>query len=387
MAPRSDGRTSVTIEEPELHAGTPGDGAARAGVPAERPVPLEPLEGEPLVSVLIPNKDYGRFIGEALEGLARQSYASWEAIVCDDGSSDDSVAVVESHAARDPRITLVRHQTSRGQAAAFNSAFAHARGDIMAFLDSDDTFSTGKLEAMVNLLRDGSAGLAVHPLMVVDGGGRHIQRIPALTRPESGWIAPRVIGRGGRWRWVPTSGVAMRREVADLILPMPEDGFRTAADTFFLVLAPLLTSVAYVDEVLGSYRRHGANVFARESLDLARIEHSRQNLESVIRRVNERIGTGKLRIEDNLKHAELVFQEELLGGDAPRGALVSRYWRLMRAFTHDDLYGSVQKAWAWALYGVAVVLPQRRRAKWLSGSLSASRVKELARRALRPGRH
>jgi len=378
---------SVSIEESEFHGRGPGAGVPLARVPDERPIPLEPLEGEPLVSVLIPNKDYGRFIGEALEGLARQSYAAWEAIVCDDGSSDDSVVVVERHVARDPRITLVRHEKSRGQAAAFNSAFALARGDIVAFLDSDDSFYADKLEAVVDALRDGSVGLAVHPLMVVDGGGKEVQRIPALTRAESGWIARRVIDRGGRWRWVPTSGVAMRREVADIVLPMPEEGLRTSADTFFLVLAPLLTPVAYVDRVLGSYRRHGANVFARETLDLARVEHSIRNLELVVDRVNDRMGKEiTLRIDDNLKHKELSFQAELLRGGAPRKVLVDRYWKLMHAFMRDDLYGAVQKGWAWVLYGVAVALPPTQRASWLSASLSASRAKELARRALRRGR-
>jgi glycosyltransferase involved in cell wall biosynthesis len=380
------GRVSVSIEEPEFHGRAPAEGVAPDRVPADRPIPLEPLEGEPLVSVLIPNRDYGRYMGEALEGLARQSYVAWEAIVCDDGSSDDSVAVVESHAAQDPRITLVRHETSRGQAAAFNTAFALARGNIVAFLDSDDTFAPGKLGAAVEALRDGSAGLVVHPLMVVDGGGRHIQRIPALTKAESGWIAPRVIDRGGRWRWVPTSGVVMRREVADIVLPMPEDGFRTAADTFFLVLAPLLTPVAYLDRVLGSYRRHGANVFARQSLDLDKVEYSVRNLELVIERVNERMGTPALRIDDNLKHAEFTFQAELLVGSAPRSALLNRYWKLMRTFMRDDLYGASQKSWAWVLYGVAVALPPTRRASWLSASLSASRGKELARRVLNQGR-
>lgn len=375
------GRASVSIEEPEFHANASAEGVSRV-VPAERPIPLEPLKDQPLVSVLIPNKDYGRFVGEALEGLARQSYPAWEAIICDDGSSDDSVVVVERHVARDTRITLVRHETSRGQAAAFNSAFALARGDIVAFLDSDDSFYAGKLEAVVEALRDGSAGLAVHPLMVVDGRGREVQRIPALTRAESGWIAPRVIDRGGRWRWVPTSGVAMRREVVDLVLPMPEEGLRTSADTFFLVLAPMLTPVAYVDRVLGSYRRHGANAFAREILDLARVEHSLRNLELVIDRVNERMRASILRIDDNLKHMELSFQAELLAGRTPRRVLLDRYWRLMRAFMHDDLYGVVQKAWAWVLYGVAVGLPVAQRATWLSTSLSASRAKELVRRAL-----
>jgi hypothetical protein len=89
-----------------------------------------------------------------------------------------------------------------------------------------------------------------------------------------------------------------------------------------------------------------------------------------------------LRIDDNLKYLELSFQAELLAGSAPRRDLLDRYWKLMRAFMRDDLYGALQKIWAWVLYGVAVGLPVSLRAPWLSISLSASRTKELARRAL-----
>lgn len=355
------------------------------------PVALSPLEERPLVSVLIPNKDYGRFLTEALDGLLAQTYERWEAIVCDDGSSDDSRDVVARYAERDDRISLIEHDRTRGQGAAFNSAFAAARGEVVAFLDADDVFRPSKLQATVSGLARSSAGLLVHPLVVVDEHGGEIQRIPSFTRFEQGWIADRVLQRGGRWRWVPTSGVALRREIAELVFPMPVEGFLSSADTYFLMLAPLLTPVSAVDEVLASYRRHGSNHFARTRFDTERIPKTVANLRLSVERVNARLDDldragPRLRVADNLKFQELAFQDRLFAPGVPRSALRADYRDLMRVFRADDLYGDLQRRWAQVLYAVAVALPRKARARWLGASLSATRPKELLRRVWMLGR-
>ncbi len=368
-APASAGASSATGSEAVLE-----------------PVLLPPLVGDPLVSILIPNRDYGRFLADALEGLIAQTYDRWEAVVCDDGSTDDSRSVVAAYADREPRVRLVTHDRSRGQAAAFNSAFREARGEVIAFLDSDDVPAPRRLEMTIQAFRQSRAGLAVHALTLTDGIGTPIQRIPAFTRFERGWLAERVVRRGGRWRWVPTSGVALRREIADLVFPMPEEGYPSSADTYFLVLAPLLTEVAAIDVTLGSYRRHGANHFARAGMDVERIPRTMDNLELSATRVNERLDElarpgRRLRVTDNLRYRELGFQHALFSGDR-RSDLLRQYRGLVRALMADDLYGGVQKVWAPVLYGVAIVLPRSARGPWLSVSLSASKPKELARRIL-----
>ena len=350
------------------------------------PLPLRPPGDErQLVSVLIPNKDYGRFLPEALDALLAQTYEPWEAIVCDDGSSDDSREVVGRYAERDPRISLVVHERSRGQAAAFNSAFEVARGDVIAFLDSDDVPAERRLEEIVATFRRTNAGLVVHALTLTGPDGRPIQRIPAFTAFERGWIADRVLRRGGRWRWAPTSGVALRREVATVVFPMPEKGYQSSADTYFLVLAPTITTVAAIEEPLGLYRRHGSNAFARSGLDIDQIPRTMENLAVSVDRVNERLAelgrAGRLRVEDNLRYQELAFQRDLFA-DPGRSALWRRYRVLVTALIRDDLYGTVQKLWAPVLYGASILLPHRSRRSWLAASLSASRPKELARRSL-----
>jgi glycosyltransferase involved in cell wall biosynthesis len=365
-----------------------GDDREAAAAPAAAsrvPVPLRPLTEDPRGSILITNKDYGRFLPDALDGVCAQTYRRWEAIVCDDGSTDDSRRIVDAYRAREPRITLVTHSSSRGQGAAFNSAFAASHGDIVVFLDADDAFRPAKLARSVDALRGSTTGLFVHPLLVVDADGGAVQRIPGFTRLERGWIADKVLRRGGRWRWVPTSGVALRREIAELVFPMPEEGYVSSADTYFLLLAPLLTPVDHTEEVLAIYRRHGANHFARTRFDAERVPRTIANLELSVARVNERLDQlqhplARLRVDDNLEHAELDFQRALFTPGISRRQLRSRYGDLMERYRRDDLYGSLQRRWARILYLVAVVLPRTLRPRWVGVSLSATRAKEALRR-------
>jgi len=101
--------------------------------------------------VIIPAYDAGRSIGYALASAVAQSLRDIEVIVVDDGSTDDTVAVVESFARRDPRIRLVR-QANGGVAAARNRGLAEALGKYVAPLDADDVWLPQNLERQVAAL-------------------------------------------------------------------------------------------------------------------------------------------------------------------------------------------------------------------------------------------
>lgn len=107
------------------------------------------MKSERLVSVLINNYNYGRFIGEAIESVLSQTYQNWELIVVDDGSSDDSVEAAEAFRNKYPEKIQVISKDNGGQASAFNVGVSAARGDIIAFLDSDDCWYADKLAEIV----------------------------------------------------------------------------------------------------------------------------------------------------------------------------------------------------------------------------------------------
>ena len=109
------------------------------------------LGGEPLVSVVMPAYNAGRYVAEAIESVRAQSYERWELIVVDDGSRDNTAEVVEGFALKDARIKCLRRQNG-GQGAARNTALAQAWGPLVAFLDADDLWIPGKLSLQVSTL-------------------------------------------------------------------------------------------------------------------------------------------------------------------------------------------------------------------------------------------
>ena len=139
----------------------------RTGATSPRPRMAAPPR--PLVSVVIPVFNGARFIGDAVEAVVGQGYPSTEIIVVDDGSTDDTGAVVRAL----PHPVSYVAQPNAGPAAARNRGIEAARGDVLAFLDVDDLWPAGTLEALVDELVD-------DPLLdLVQGHAQNMERDPA----------------------------------------------------------------------------------------------------------------------------------------------------------------------------------------------------------------
>ncbi len=109
--------------------------------------------GAPVVSVVVPTYKYGHFISDALASLQRQTLDAWECIVIDDGSVDDTGAVVATIARADPRVRY-HHQPNRGLSAARNAGLVLAVGRYVQLLDADDAVQPRKLQAQASFLDD-----------------------------------------------------------------------------------------------------------------------------------------------------------------------------------------------------------------------------------------
>lgn len=105
----------------------------------------------PLVSVVVPTFNRAAFVFDAILSVERQTYRPLEILVVDDGSSDGSHCGLLKWAL-EGRIRYFRHPTPRGAASARNTGIAHARGELIAFLDSDDVYEPSKIDASVMLL-------------------------------------------------------------------------------------------------------------------------------------------------------------------------------------------------------------------------------------------
>jgi len=104
----------------------------------------------PLVSVVIPSYNRAATIGKAIESVLAQTFADFELIIVDDGSSDGAQLDSVLRRFGDPRLRLVRHPVNRGVSAARNTGIDGARGRFVAFLDSDDFWLPAKLEKQVH---------------------------------------------------------------------------------------------------------------------------------------------------------------------------------------------------------------------------------------------
>ncbi len=146
-----------------------------------------------LVSVVLPVCNGAAWLGRALASLAAQTWTRWEALVVENGSTDDTAGVAAAAAARDPRIRLLRLPT-RGLVPALNAGLVAARGAWIARLDADDTAVPTRLERQVRFLQaPENRGIGLAGCLVEFGGdraaqsgyARHVDWLNTLTTPEA----------------------------------------------------------------------------------------------------------------------------------------------------------------------------------------------------------
>jgi glycosyltransferase involved in cell wall biosynthesis len=101
---------------------------------------------QPLFSIIIPTYNRAYIVTRAIDSVIAQTYPHWELIIVDDGSSDATESVVTAYS--DPRIRMLR-QVNKGPSAARNTGIMHAKGEWIAYLDSDDEFSPQYLETLI----------------------------------------------------------------------------------------------------------------------------------------------------------------------------------------------------------------------------------------------
>jgi hypothetical protein len=223
-----------------------------------KPVVLPPLSDYPLVSVLTPNYNYACYLPEAIDSVLEQTYKHFELIICDDGSSDESCAIVQSYAQRDPRIRLLR-QGNRGATSALNAAYRESSGEVVCLLDADDRFLPKKLEMVVRGFQSHpESGFLGHRMFRIDADGRRCGVTSILDKHPSGWYGPFMVRYGDIPGLAITSGLCLRKEIGDLLFPQPEM-FGNFGEAAITALAPLMTPLIGTTEPLAEYRCHGRN--------------------------------------------------------------------------------------------------------------------------------
>lgn len=113
----------------------------------------KPISNCPTVSIIMPLYNAYETIEVAISSVIKQSLEDWELLVCDDGSTDNSLTVVQNYQFEDSRISIISNKYAKGAAGARNSALDIAKGRYVAFLDSDDEWLSEKLELQIDFMR------------------------------------------------------------------------------------------------------------------------------------------------------------------------------------------------------------------------------------------
>jgi glycosyltransferase involved in cell wall biosynthesis len=205
-----------------------------------------------LLSIVICNYNYARFLDSAIASAVDQTYANKEVIVVDDGSTDGSPEIIRRW---NGKITAV-FQRNEGQIAAYNRGFSEARGDVIMFVDSDDMLDPGAGERIIAAFADRHVSKVHFRLRLIDAAGEALG--PNIPRRLSDGDVSGYLRLGTFYYSSPGSGNAYRRETLARLMPLPAAAEDThGADFFAIQGAALLGTVRAVGPApLGSYRVH-----------------------------------------------------------------------------------------------------------------------------------
>src|ERR1019366_1719686 len=226
----------------------------RSSSTATAPSPIM-QSGRPLVSIIITNYNYGRYLRATIDSGLAQTYPQVEVIVVDDDSTDGSREIIEAYGERVIPIIKV----NGGHGSALNAGFAASRGEIVMFLDADDELIADAAARVVKAWRPSVAKVQFQ-LEMVDKCGKPLgMRVPTFDNfIPNGDIRDR-IARFGEYPSSPSSGNAYSRAALSRLMPMDESIWIAGAEKPLVFLTPFFGDVVSICAPLGRYRIHEDN--------------------------------------------------------------------------------------------------------------------------------
>lgn len=216
----------------------------------------------PLISIVTPSFNQGKFLRETLESLVAQDYPRLEVIIQDGGSTDDSAAIAQDFAQRWPGVFKLTVEQDRGQAHALNLGFARTRGEILGFLNSDDTLYPGCLHSVARALDPALGRDIVFGRSLFTGEGAPYVGVEHPAEYH-GHFAQLAIWKRG-YNTLPQPSVFWRRRVWEACGGFDEgEGHAVDYDLFCRFSARF--PFHKVDELWSTYRLHADSKSAQKS--------------------------------------------------------------------------------------------------------------------------
>jgi hypothetical protein len=212
----------------------------------------------PRVTFLVPCYNYGRYLAQALDSLLSQTLRDLELIVIDDGSQDDSMAVLTRYS-DEPRVRVLHHEKNKGHIYSYNEGLALARGKYIGILSADDYCQRSDAVARQVNLFEGypQVGMVYSAHTMLEPDGRQITVAPLPQDcVRNGLDEFRSLLWGN---YILHSGTLLRREVQEALGPydpaLPQSG-----DWDLWLRASAAHDVGYIAEPLYVYRLHRTNM-------------------------------------------------------------------------------------------------------------------------------
>lgn len=337
----------------------------------------------PFVSFVVINWNYAAFVADTILSIRQQDYPNFECLVIDNGSTDDSLAVIEASIADDERFRVQAFEENLGQLGAAQWAVENTSGNFISFIDADDilfpNFASTHVQAhlalpssvsftssaIVEIDRDKHV-LSTGDLLSFDSTPTMEGLLPAEKAIRISTISDDVFEHMNAnavslpwnmqgWFWGPGSSNMFRRSILHYFL-LPNDGkpILRASDGHFLRLSHALTGSALINIPLSAYRLHGDNYFARRERLQDIFHYDKKDLDGVERgilesaehlmreadRFSEIVGWRYWSMLDVAANAAQGYMRERFYASPHARRVFMRHARAMRAIDSDERYVS-----------------------------------------------
>ena len=215
-----------------------------------------------MISVAMATYNGAKYVKEQIDSILNQSIQDLELIVCDDCSSDDCWAILQSLAAADSRIHVYRNEQNLGFKKNFEKAISLCSGEYIALSDQDDVWENNHLETLLGII--GTNDIACGDAKLIDGNGKELgKRLSQAdfffaTPQDQDSLAYRIFYNNSCFQG---ASMLLRADFIKKALPFPPDVLYH--DTWLAALACFNNGIRYTRDIVTQHRIHGNNVSNR----------------------------------------------------------------------------------------------------------------------------
>jgi glycosyltransferase involved in cell wall biosynthesis len=216
-----------------------------------------------LVSVVMPNYNKEQFILLAIQSVLQQTFRDFELVIVDDGSTDNSLAIIKEVAKTDGRIKVLTNAANVGPSFTLNKAMNAATGQYICFIDSDDVFRPERLERMVDALKERPGYIAYTDIFLIDKDGEVIRNsyLGSMGSTPEGDAYAYALSE-----WVQGLATMMIPATATQEVGHFDESLSWGEDFDYVLRLTERYKVALVREPLYGYRRHASSMSALTSI-------------------------------------------------------------------------------------------------------------------------